>query len=81
MYMKELLTRFARFAMAEGGSIPDAIGLLRAVRADAPLAAHRVRLVLANGDPGFEFNVREKMLKAGFTQQEVSEIFIEASMD
>lgn len=79
--MDDLLVRFARFALAEGGSIPDAMDLLKAVRAGSPVAAHRVRLVLANAGTDFEFNVRDKMLAAGFTAEEVSAVFVAASMD
>lgn len=77
----DLLIRFATFAIAEGGSIPDAMDLVRAVNASSPVAGRRVRLVLKNASGDFEFRVRDKMLAHGFTQEEVSQVFVEASLD
>lgn len=79
--MSDLLIRFATFAIAEGGSIPDAMDLVRAVNSSSPGAGRRVRLVLKNAAGDFEFRVREKMVAYGFTQQEISQIFVEASLD
>lgn len=78
---RRLLLRFAKFAIAEGGSIVDAMYLSGTIRAHAAIEARLVRLVLQNAEGDFEYRVREKMLAHGFTQEEVSQVFVAASLD
>lgn len=79
----DLFFRFAIFALTEGGSIPDAINLLRSLKLgfSPSRAASWVRLILKHSEGDFEFRVREKMLAHGFTQEEVSQILAGASLD